>query len=138
MASRCYNEGINAIGDGSVDYLTGTIKVLLIKSAYVHNPDDSFVSDVVANEVAGATRQTLGGKTVTKVDASDRSVFDGNDASFPAVPGGSTVGGAIVFNDTGNDATSQLLSFNDTADTPTNGGNIDIQWSANGIFYGQI
>src|SRR3990170_6844676 len=111
MASGAYNEGINAIGDGSIDFLTNTIKVLLINSAYVYDPDHSFVSDVVANEVAGATRQTLGTKTVTKDDVNNRSVFDGANSTFPAVAAGPTVGGAIVFYDTGVDATSILLAF---------------------------
>lgn len=111
---------------------------MLVNSAYAHNPDQNFVSDIVANEVAGATRQTLGGKTITEDDANDRSVFGGSDCTFPAVPGGATVGGAVGFKDTGADATSPLIWFGDTTDTATNGSDIIITWSANGIFYGQI
>lgn len=111
---------------------------MLVNSAYAHNPDQNFVSDIVANEVAGATRQTLGAKTITEDDANDRAVFDGGDVTFTAVPGGATVGGAVVFKDTGADATSQLISFGDTADTATNGSDIIITWAATGIFYGQI
>lgn len=138
MASRCYNKGITKISDHTIDYLGTTIKFLAINSAYSHNPDHQFVSDVVANEVAGATRQTLGGKTITQDNTNDRAVFDGNDITFPLVPAGSTVGGVIGFHDTGADATSELLVFNDVTDTPTNGGDITVQFAATGIFYGQI
>lgn len=137
MASRSYNSGIKGIDDRSIDFATDTIKVMLINSSYAHDPDHDFVADVVANEVP-STRQTLGSKTITKDDTNDRSVFDGADVTFTAVAGGATIGGAIVFKDTGNDATSTLLAFIDVANTATNGSNITIQWSANGIFYKQI
>lgn len=138
MPSRTYNKGINEISNQGIDFLNDTIKIMLVNSAYAHNPDSNFVSDIVANEVAGATRQTLGTKTVTEDDTNDRSVFDAADPTFPSVTSGSTIGGAVVFKDTGADATSPLIAFLDTTDTPTNGGNITIQFSANGIFYGQI
>lgn len=138
MASRAYNAGVNGINNGGIDFLTDTIKIMLVNSAYAQNPDSEFVSDIVANEVAGATRQTLGTKTVTKDNTNDRSVLDAADATFPSVTAGSTVGGAVVFKDTGADATSTLLFFLDTTDTPTNGGNLTIQFSANGIAYAQI
>lgn len=112
--------------------------MLLIDSSYVHDPDSEFVSDIVADEVAGATRQTLGTKTVTKDNTNDRSVLDAANSTFPAVTAGSTVGGAVVFKDTGNDATSTLLFFLDTTDTPTNGGDITISYAATGIAYAQI
>lgn len=139
MASRCYNAGVNGIGNQSIDFLNDTIKVMLVNSAYAHNPDSEFVSDIVANEVAGATRQTLGSKTVTKDNTNDRSVFDGADVTFPSVTAGSTVGGAVVFKDAGGaDSGNTLLAFVELADTATNGGNIGVAFHANGIFYGQI
>lgn len=138
MSSRCYNEGIHSIDNRNIDYISDTIKVMLVKSTYSMDPDSQFVSDIVASEVSGATRQTLGSKTITKDNTNDRDVFDGADSTFPSVTTGQTVGGAVVFKDTGSDATSKLICFSDTTDTPTNGGDIVIQWSANGIFYGQI
>jgi hypothetical protein len=138
MASRCYNQGIHAIDIQTISFTADTIKIMLLKSTYSMDPDSQFVSDIVASEVSGATRQTLGSKTVTKDTTNDRDVFDAADPTFPSVTTGQTVGGAAVFKDTGSDATSTLLCFLDTTDTPTNGGDIVVSFSANGIFYGQI
>lgn len=141
MASQCYNAGINGIGDASINFTANTIGVMLVQSSYTMDPDHNFVSTIVASEVtaAGYSRQTLGGKTVTKDDTNNRSVFDGSDvATFGSIAAGQTIGGIVIFKNTGADATSVLIAFLDTADTPTNGSAVGATWAATGIFYGQI
>lgn len=141
MASQCYNAGITGIGDGTIDYLTDTIGIMLTLSSYTMNPDDNFVTTIIASEVtaAGYTRQTLGTKTVTKDNTNNRAVFDGADVTtFGNLAAGQTIGGIVIFKNTGADATSVLIAFLDTADTPTNGSAVGATWAATGIFYGQI
>ncbi len=63
-------------------------------------------------------------------------VADAADTVFPAVAGGDTVTGVVIWKDTGSPATSPLLAWIDTnADTTaisltTTGADITIQWSA--------
>lgn len=49
------------------DFSTGVYKALLIDNTYSFDAADDFVSDVVADEIDDATRQTLASKTITEV-----------------------------------------------------------------------
>lgn len=139
MANNMYNQGNLLIMNGSVDLLADTIKIMLVTSTYVPNKDSQFIdeggaSDAVDARVAGTTDQTLGSKAIAKDDTSDHASFDAADPTYTAVTSGATVAGAIVYKDTGTPTTSPKLAFLDLPDTPTNGGDITIQFAtpANG------
>ena len=141
MASGAFNSGVNAINAQSVDLVGTAVGVMLMQSTFVYNPDNDFVADIVANEVtvAGYSRQTLGTKSWTEDDANNRSYFDGADAVFTALAAGQTVSGAIMFRDTGADATRRLISWNEfSAALATNGGNITVGWDSTGILRYQL
>lgn len=140
MASQAFNKGITKIMDGTIVYTSATIKVMLVKSTYSHNPDNNFVSSISADEisVSGYSRQTLGTKSVSQDDANNRANFAGANSTFATLAAGQTIGGAVIFRDTGSDATSELICFSDTGDTATNGNDVIIAWPSNIIFYGQI
>jgi len=108
----------------------GTVKVALIDTGtYTYSSSDQFGSS--ASAAAVGTPQTIGSKTFTN------GVFDGADVTFPSVTGAS-VEALILYIDTGSAATSPLVAYIDTGVTglpvTPNGGNIDTQWNASGIF----
>lgn len=139
MASIVYNKGAYLALTASLNFGSDTIKALLVQSSYTPNKDHNFVSDIVASEisVSGYSRQTLATKTVTEDDTNDRVVFDADNPSFGSLAAGQTIGGVVIFKDTGSDATSPLLFFNDTADTATNGNTVTFQIDAGGLGYTQ-
>lgn len=137
MPNLVYNIGKEQIANGAIDLDTSTIKVLLTKSTYVANADHGAIDDGSADDpqsheisVAGYSRQTLATRTVTKDNTNDRAYLDADDATFASLASGQTIGGAIIFKDTGADNTSIPIAFFDLTDTPTNGGNIVVQWAA--------
>lgn len=142
MASQAFNYGVNQINAQSVSLVGDTIKFMLMKSAYTHNPDNDFVSSISANEATGGgyARQTAGTKSWTEDDANNRSYFDAADITFNTVPGANgNVVGVVMFKDTGADATSPLICYNEfPVAVTTNGGNITVQFDATGILRYQV
>jgi hypothetical protein len=141
MASAVYNKGKYALVSGDVDWLTTTIKVMLVDDTYTFSATHNFVSDVSADELSGtgyvagfgnSGRKTLGSKTVTEDDANNRAELDAGDLTWTGLDAG-TVGGAIVIVEITNDAASLLLAFLDSTDTASNGGDFTFQWDAEGI-----
>lgn len=129
MANALYPIGKKAILDADIDLLSDTIKVALVDTGtYTYSAAHDFYNDV--SGVVG-TPGTLASKTTTG------GVFDAADLTFTAVSG-SSVEALIIYKDTGNAATSNLIAYIDTAAsglpvTP-NGGDITITWNASGIF----
>lgn len=107
----------------------GTVKVALVTAGYTYSSTNQFYSSVSASVVG--TPQTIGSKTFTS------GVFDGADVTFTAVSGAQVVA-LVIYIDTGSAATSPLVAFIDTGVTnlpvTPNGGDINITWSASGIF----
>lgn len=142
MSSNLYQEGLKRIMDGSCLLLTDTIKVIALGTGYTPNKDHQFVSDVVANEIsgtgytggfAGSGRKTLASKAVAKSDSTDKAYFDAADVAYSAINAG-TIGGLAVYKNGTSDSDSPLLAFVDVANITTDGGDVTIAWSANGIF----
>lgn len=129
MASAIYPKFKEAILQGGVDMSSATIKAALVDTGtYTYNAAHDFYNDV--SGVVG-TPQTIGSKTFTN------GLFDGADVTFTAVSG-NTVEAIVIYEDTGNSATSHLIAYIDSASaglpaTP-NGGDIAITWNASGIF----
>jgi hypothetical protein len=147
MSSLTYNAGAKAIADGSLDFLNDDIEVILVKSTYTPNKDDTN-SAYAAAEIsgvsgytggyAGAGRKLLGSKTVTNDTTNDRAVLDAADPSAWTLGAGDTVGGAIIGKKgSANDTTAVPLFYLDFTDVPTNGSTFTLQFSASGIGYTQ-
>lgn len=130
MAYFVYNEGAESLLDGSINWGSDTIKARLLASSATPNKDDD---DMASGYSAIGTDQTLGSKTRTKDDTNDRVVYDAADPTWTAVAGGSTVGWCIIYKDNGGNHVP--IAALDISDTATNGGDITIQFSADGIFY---
>ncbi len=140
MASSLYNTGLEKILDGTVNLdAPADIRCLLLKSGYTFDPDHDFVSDLTpgSNEitVSGYARQTMTGEVITRDDTNNRVMFDAGDVTFSALAAGETIVAAVLFIYNAADASAQLLAYIDLVDTATSGGDVVIQWSANGIFY---
>jgi hypothetical protein len=130
MAYFVYNEGAESLLDGSIDWAADTIKARLVASAATPNKDDD---DLASGYTAIGTDQTLGSKTRTKDDTNDRIVYDAGNPTWTAVAGGSTVGWCIVYKDDGGNGVP--IAALDIDNTATNGGDITVTFSADGIFY---
>ncbi len=141
MANGVYNKGLEELGKAATDLDASDLRLMLVLSTYVFNPDHLFVDNGDANDpqshevsVSGYARQTLANKTVTRDDTNDFSYLDADDVVYTALVAGQTIGGAVLFRHTGTDTTAPLIAFYDLVDTATNGGNVTIQWNtpANG------
>lgn len=150
--SLVYNEAKRRFLDGTLDLTSDTIRIMLVTSAYVADVDDVFVDDGGANDaideeltgtgyVAGhgnAGRLTLANKAFDTDDANDRGEFDNTaDATWTGIDAG-TAAGVIVHRVGASDDTDALLiAYINTGGFPavTNGGDLTIQWNAEGILH---
>lgn len=121
----------------AIDWLSDDIKVMLITSADPPAQDtDEFKSDV-SGEVASAgyvaRGQSLTGKTAGYTAGTNVSKFDADDVSWAGVT--FTTRYAIIYKDTGVDATSPLIGYVDFGgDQSPAGVSFSIAWAAGGIF----
>lgn len=123
--------------------LTGdTLKVMLVTSGYTFNPDDRFVSSASGSEISvtgytggfgGSGRKSLASRTLSADDTNDRGAFDAADVTWTALSSGATIAAAILFKELTSDALSPMIAYFDITDTPTNGGDITVQWNSAGL-----
>ena len=132
MANAVYPKGKKAILDGDVDFLTDTIKIVLVDATYTYSTAHDFLDDIAAGDRV-ATSAALSSKTTTD------GAFDAADVTFTSLSG-NTVTSWVLFKDTGTASTSQLIAYFDTVSgggalsfTP-NGGNFTLSFGASGIF----
>lgn len=131
--ANVYNRGKFKLADGSLS--SGSdLRVLLLQPSYSYDPDHNFVSDLVpgTNEltVAGYARQVLAGVAEVEDDANDRASLEANEVNFGALASGETIAAAVVFVNTGSDATSELVAFFGLGSVPTNGGSVTVRFGA--------
>jgi len=131
MANAIFPKFKEALLDAAanVDLNDGTVKVALVDTdTYTYSAAHDFLDDL--SGVVG-TAQTIGNTTVTG------GVFDGDNVTFTAVSG-AEVEALVIYIDTGNSSTSRLVAYIDTGQTglpvTPNGGDIQVQWNASGIF----
>lgn len=109
MANALFDPGREGFLDGSIDWDTDDIRVMLVRSTYVFNAAHKFVADLGA--VDNGRSAALAGKTVTN------GVADALDTSLVATAANASSALAI-FKHTGADATARLIAY---IDTPTSG-----------------
>lgn len=133
MANSIYAKARTAFFSGEIDLLDDDINAALVSGSYTPNLlTDEFFSTVSAFVVG--TPVLLTGNAID--DTGGDAIFDADDAGFSTVTGDEIVY-AVIYKDTGVEATSRLIALIDTATglpvAPV-GVNITIQWSADGIF----
>ena len=109
MANALFDPGREGFLDGSIDWDTDDIRVMLVLSSYSFSAAHKFVADLGA--VDNGRSAALAGKTVTN------GVADAADTSLVATA--ATASKALaIFKHTGVDATARLIAY---IDTPTSG-----------------
>ena len=147
MASFWYNLGLKEVMDGTTIDIDGdTLKIMLVKSGYTANQDDDVVdaggaNDAVDHELTvsgytpgygGAGRKTAT-ITIGANDTDNRVDIAIADLTWTALATGETIAAAILIKEGGaNDTTSRLIAYFDVTDTPTNGGDITLDFLALG------
>ena len=123
---------------------SGNVFVALIDdAASAFNADDNTYSDISGDQISGSVPgyttggQALGTGTVAEDDANDRAELDAPDLTWSAIGGGpeDTFDAIIIYtSDTiATDPTSDLIAYQSVGATTTNGGDITLQWDAEGI-----
>jgi hypothetical protein len=129
MANVLFPLGKEGILDGSIDFDTDDIRVMLVLSSYSYDAADNDLADLGA--VDNGRSAALASKTVAL------GVADAADTTLTATAATAS-GRLVVFQHTGSDATARLIAFIDTATglpfTPAAGGTVSITWAAGGIF----
>lgn len=131
MANALFDPGREGFLDGSIDWDTGDMRVMLVKSTYSFDATDKFLADLGA--VDNGRSAALGTKTVTNgiADAADTTLTATSAVACNAL---------VLFQHTGADATARVIAYIDTATglpvTPGAGGTVNIAWDngANKIF----
>lgn len=136
--ANVFNRGKAAIGNGTVDWDTTAIKVMLVTAAYVYNVDHNTRSQVTGEITNGgyvAGGNALAGRVVTQDDTNDRAIYDAADTLFASLAAGDQPFAAIAYRDSGAAATDDLIAYCTlTAPPAPNGGNYTIVWNAAGVF----
>ncbi len=131
MANALYDKGREGFLDGSIDWDTNTIKVVLRdETGGTGGTAPNLATDDNLDDIAAgarvATSGAMAGKTVTD------GVADATDLVLTAVTG-DQFESVDIFKDTGVESTSRLIANIDTATglpcTP-NGGDITLEWDA--------
>jgi hypothetical protein len=132
MANAMFDPGREGFLDGTIDWDTGDIRVMLALTSYTFDAADKFISDLGA--VDNGRSAALGSKTVTN------GVADAANTSLVATAATSSES-LILFQHTGSDATARLICYIDTPTsglpfTPSAGQTVNITWDdgANKIF----
>lgn len=131
MASALFDPGREGFLDGSIDWDTDDIRVMLVLSSYTFSAAHKFIADLGA--VDNGRSAALGTKTVTG------GVADAADTTLTATAATASKA-LVVFKHTGSDATARVITYIDTATglpfTPAASQVVPITWDngANKIF----
>lgn len=128
MANALYSAAKESFLKAEIDFDVDNIKAVLTRDV-PDTANDQFLSDVASTV---ATSANLTGITTTG------GVLDSTaDVTFSAVASGAAINYLLLYQDTGVAASSRLIAaIDDAAGLPVtpNGGDIQVQWNASGIF----
>ena len=125
MANALYPKAKEAFLNADIDLATDTISIALIDTGnYSYSATHQYRSDISDNAVISTA--TLANKTTAN------GVFDADDATFTSVTGANCEA-LVIFQNTGNQSTSRLIAFIDSATglpILPNGGDITVAFSS--------
>lgn len=135
MASNLYNKGVLKLLDGTIDYLTDNIAILLVNNTYTFDRTHEFVSNI-SGEVSGTgyARKVVPSKTVSLNTATNTVIFDCGTIEYTAVDVSDTLSSAIVYADGSTDADRALIANIEFGDLATSNADINIVTSDDGLF----
>jgi hypothetical protein len=137
MADVIYNSFKRDIGNGSIDWDTDTIKVMLVTSAYTPDQDAHTKRSDITNEVVGTGYTSggaaLAGATVVADNTGNRGIYDANDTSWSTAT--ITARAAVLYKSRGGAASAdELIMYSDFgSDKTSTGGTFLITWNSTGI-----
>lgn len=131
-----YNTGIEALGDGTIQWGTSDLRCILCTSSYTYDADHDDLADGVAtDEISQGGRATLDGDATVVDDGNDEVQFDATDETYSSLAAGDTPSQIIIYLYNAVDADAQVLARCAlTAPPAPNGGDYTIVWNAEGIF----
>lgn len=148
MASFWYSQGLKECLDGTITLGTTTLKIMLVDSSYSPVQTDTVVStggggDAESAEInvanytrawGGAGRKTA---TITLGTYASAPTYRVDiaiaDMTWSALGTGATIAGAMLIKEgAADDTTSRPIAYFDVTDTPTNGGDISLDFAALG------
>ncbi len=148
MVDFHYNDAARRVYDGDLDMLVNAIRVGLSTSTHVPIRDNDFLDesgadDFVDGELSGtgyvagfggSGRLLLASKTIVVDKPNDRAEFDAADITWSGINAG-TAAQATILKEVTNDTLSITIANVDSGGFPivTNGGDLTIQWNAEGI-----
>jgi hypothetical protein len=105
MANAFFDAGLVGLLDWTIDWIDDDIRVMLVKSTYIFDDTDEFISDM--GSVDNGRSISLIGKTVIDgvVDAFDTSIVAVAEVDCDAY---------VVFKHSGDDGTARLIEYIDT------------------------
>lgn len=120
---QLYPKAKEAFLRGEINLMTDTIKVMAVDlDDYAFSSTHEYLSSIPAAARIGEA--TMSGITVTN------GVFDASNTVIHSVPDGlDTFEGLVIYQDTGEDASSRLIHFIDGLNLTPNGNNINVNWS---------
>ncbi len=133
--STLYLKGLEQIFLGAVALESDTIKLKYMATTYTPAPTtENFLSDVSANEAAGAPTETLASVDVRIDAANSRIEIDAADVTETGIT--TTTNKFIIYKDTGVAATSPLIACVDITEGTLSpiGGTLAVTFNAEGIF----
>lgn len=133
MANALYDKGREGFLDGSIDWDTDDIRVMLVESTYTFSAAHEDLADITSGNDNGRSA-ALGSKTVTGgvADAADTTITATAAVACNAL---------VIFQHTGSDATARVIAYIDTPSsglpfTPSASQVVNVTWDngANKIF----
>lgn len=144
MANFVFNQGKFLLANGSLNLISDTIQLLLVANSYENSNTVAFLADannvheivshvITTATVSGYANVALSSRTVSETDdggtTNGFAFFNAANVTFSTLGTGNTIGGCILYRAGANNNASPLIAFYDVVDTPTNGGDITIQWA---------
>lgn len=132
-----YNSGIQKCLDGTIQWGTSDMRMILVKSSYTFDDEHDDLADGPAgNEISQGGRATLDGEVVTLDDTNNGAYCDATDETFSSLAAGDTPSQFCVYLYNASDASAQLMCRNALTTPPApNGGNYTIVFASGGIAY---
>lgn len=133
MASNVYNRGLLKLLDGTIDYLNDNIALLIVNNTYAFDVSHEYVSNITG-EISGTgyARKSLVSKTVSA--NGNAVIFDCGDISYTAMDVSDTMDSAIIYAESGTDATSTLIANIEFQDLSVSNSDVNIVTSDQGLF----
>ena len=136
VTAKLYGKVFLALFNKEIDWIDDVIRAMLT-TGYTPDQDvEDYVNDVRAFEVTGtnyvADGEALSGKTITYTAGTNIVKLDAADTQWLAST--ITADVAVVYDDTGVDATSALIGYQDSdSNIVSTNGTWEIVWNASGI-----